>query len=107
MGEYDYKWKPCKRLGPIRCVGNPSQQEPGKYQWDCSFKKVSNYKVKTFVDVDYKTIHVEMTPHVDISPLLFILCVLIGCCFAFNYPGIFLLGCLLGDDDYETTTNIS
>ena len=110
-GKYDNIYKPCERLPNIRCVGTPSQQEQGKYQWDCTTnKKISGYDMGTAVLDDYKTIYVQLRPHVDISPGCMaagaILCMFVLCCLSGD--GGTIIFCPCGDDnDGYVCTNIS
>jgi hypothetical protein len=92
-GKYDHEYKPCNKLPDIRCIGTPSQQELGKYQWDCqTTEKISGYNMRTVVLDDYKTIYVRLHPHVDLSPGAWLVCTLMLC-------SCILCICSMGDED--------
>ena len=77
---YDYYWDPCETRRPtIRCEGHPSLKHPGKRLWECTFEKVNGYTVRTEVQSDYKTLHVEMIPTFNMHPFWHIVVIILGC----------------------------
>ena len=121
---YDYYWDACETRRPIiRCEGHPTPKYPGKRLWECTFKKVSGYTVRTEVQSDYKTIHVEMIPTFNMHPFWHVVLVLLGCilsCFACcnadyeNHQfstgvltGAIVSGGLWNDSEQETSWNVS
>ena len=115
-GVYDHHYKPCETLPNIRCIGTPSQQELGKYQWTCSTKKkISGYDAYMAVLDDYKTIYVRLRPHVDMSPGSWVMCTVFVCSLALclciadkgdGGGGTFIYWDA-GEDDGYMSTNIS
>lgn len=117
-GKYDEYWNPCKtRFPTVRCEGHSSPQHPGKRLWECRFKQVEGYNVKTAVLEDHQTLEVSMTPHFDIHPIPYGICMI--CLFALlimaclsgqsGPASVFVLGAYAWNDcnDTETCWNVS
>ena len=122
---YDYYWDACETRRPtIRCEGHPTPKYPEKRLWECTFEKVNGYTVRTEVQSDYKTIHVEMIPTFNMHPfwhvvVIILVCIMVcvACCNTYheedNFGSGFMTGAVLsaglwGDSHHqETCWNVS